>query len=164
MEGYLSIIKDFYEAYVIYMFLSFLIAVLGRGDRNVAVNVLAQHADQMKEPTRCFSRCYHPAPDESPHAKAQAVLLECQILAMQFVFCRPVTSIASFVVTTLNDANHSTADSSNDDMNADDKRSGWSYFASPLFWIAMVQNVSVFLAFRGMLKFYHAVRDDLAWW
>ena len=30
-EGYLGIVKDFYESYVIYQFLSFLIAVLGRG-------------------------------------------------------------------------------------------------------------------------------------
>merc|ERR1712038_1077646 len=32
----------------------------------------------------------------------------------------------------------------------------------PKFWLVVVQNVSVFLAFSGLLKFYHAVQDDLA--
>ena len=27
----------------------------------------------------------------------------------------------------------------------------------------MIENVSIFLAFAGLVKFYHAVRDDLAW-
>jgi hypothetical protein len=27
----------------------------------------------------------------------------------------------------------------------------------------MIQNLSVFFAFAGLLKFYHAVRDDLLW-
>lgn len=40
---YFAIIKDFYEAYCIYTFLSFLIAVLGRGDRNKVVELLAKH-------------------------------------------------------------------------------------------------------------------------
>jgi Organic solute transporter Ostalpha len=34
---------------------------------------------------------------------------------------------------------------------------------SPQFYINMIQNVSVFLAFTGLLKFYHAVNTDLAW-
>lgn len=157
-EGYLSILKDFYEAYVIYQFLSFLIAVLGRGDREVVVNVLARHADHLDAPTQCLSRCYHPHPSTSPHAKAQAVLLECQMMAMQFVFCRPATSIASFVFVTL-----AQVEESQDDDDATEETSKWAYFVSPLFLIAVIQSISVFFAFSGMLKFYHAVRDDLAW-
>jgi Organic solute transporter Ostalpha len=42
-------------------------------------------------------------------------------------------------------------------------RSTEAYFKSPGFALAMVVNVSVFFAFTGLLKFYHAVRDDLAW-
>lgn len=157
LEGYLSIIKDFYEAYVIYTFLSFLIAVLGRGDRSVAVEVLAKHADHLKPPTKCLSRFYHPVPEESPQAKANAVLMECQLLAMQFVLLRPVTSIISFVVTTLMN------DEGNTDNTDDTTVQVQRYFSSPQFWISMVQNVSVFFAFCGLLKFYHAVAGDLAW-
>jgi len=49
-EPYLGIVKDFYESYVIYQFLSFLIAVLGRGDRNAVVMKLLRHADHLKPP------------------------------------------------------------------------------------------------------------------
>eukprot|EP00545_Synedropsis_sp_CCMP1620_P005069 CAMPEP_0119008452 /NCGR_PEP_ID=MMETSP1176-20130426/3703_1 /TAXON_ID=265551 /ORGANISM="Synedropsis recta cf, Strain CCMP1620" /LENGTH=453 /DNA_ID=CAMNT_0006960783 /DNA_START=108 /DNA_END=1469 /DNA_ORIENTATION=- len=163
LEGYLSIIKDFYEAYVIYTFLSFLIAVLGRGDRSVAVQTLAKHADHLKNPTSWFKRLYHPPPEESATAKANAVLLECQILAMQFVFCRPLTSVASFVVTTLMIKDDDDATSTRNDDGGDTAEQVQKYFTSPQFWISMVQNVSVFLAFAGLLKFYHAVSADLSW-
>ena len=49
-EPILAILKDFYESYVIYQFLSFLIAVLGRGDRNAVVRSLARHTDHLKRP------------------------------------------------------------------------------------------------------------------
>ncbi len=147
VQGYLAIVKDFYESYVVYTFLSFLIAVLGRGNRSVVVDLLAQNAQHLKKPTRCFSRFYHPPPDSSDKAKANAVLLECQILAIQFVFVRPSTSIANFVLTTL--TNNSAAKH--------------SYFTSPVFFVDMIENVSVFLAFAGLLKLYHAARDHLAW-
>jgi len=154
-DGYLAVIKDFYEAYAIYSFLAFLIAVLGRGDRSAAVDVLALHAHHLKAPMRLLNGCYHPPPDSSAHAKANAVLTECQILAMQFVFIRPLTSIASFASTLIRmedgaDANHT-------------DNSAATYFTSPAFFCAMITNISVFLAFTGLLKFYHAVRDDLQW-
>lgn len=157
IEGYMSIIKDFYEAYVIYTFLSYLIAVLGKGDRSRAVSALAKHVDHLKAPRKCFRRCYHPLPEESPEAKANAILVECQILAMQFVLCRPITSLASFVATSLLEDEYESYD---DDSSAVEAQ---KYFTSPQFWISMVQNISVFLAFSGLIKFYHAVSNDLAW-
>ena len=38
-----------------------------------------------------------------------------------------------------------------------------AYFKSPGFAVAMVVNVSIFFAFTGLLKLYHAVREDLLW-
>ena len=151
-NGYLSVIKDFYEAYVVYTFLSFLIAVLGRGDRDAAVRVLAKRADHFKPPTRCLSNCYHPDPNSGKEALASAVLMECQILAMQFVLVRPITSILKFVCESLLP---SIDDPTNDDP--------YQYFKSPNFYIAMITNMSVFFAFNGLLKFYHAVQEDLKW-
>lgn len=142
-EGYLSIVKDFYEAYVIYQFLSFLIAVLGRGKRQIVVEKLAAHADHLKHPYKWLQCLFHPPPNESSEAMANAVLLECQFLAMQFVFFRPVTAIVSFVL---------------ESMRGED-----AAFSPPDFIVMMIENISVFLAFSGLLKFYHAVQDDLAW-
>ena len=70
IEGWMAIIKDFYESYCIYVFLSFLIAVLGEGSRDKAVEVLAKHADHLDQPTRCLGCFYEPPPDTSDHAKA----------------------------------------------------------------------------------------------
>jgi len=151
-DGYLAVIRDFYEAYVVYNFLSFLIAVLGRGNREVVVDVLAQHAHHLAKPTRCLQSFYYPPPDSSDKALANAVLFECQVLAMQFVLIRPLTSVANFVSVTVHDPNQTSSD-----------ERPWAYFLSPGFYIAMVTNITVFLAFRGLLRFYHAAKDDLMW-
>jgi len=138
---------------VVYTFLSFLIAVLGRGNREVAVDVLSNHAEHLKQPTRCLKRFYHPPPETSNRAKAAAVIMECMILAMQFVFIRPLTSIARFVSTDLWEKYHPPSD-----------EGGWqAYVMTPAFVCAMITNVSVFLAFTGLVKFYHAVREELTW-
>ncbi len=149
-EGYLDILKNFYESYVIYQFLSFLIAVLGRGDRRVAVRTLSRHVDHLDRPYRCLDCLFHPNPEEGEEAMANAVLLECQILAMQFVFFRPVTSILGFVLDLVGGED-------------DGGHVSWSFFYSPRFFVLLVENVSVFFAFAGLLKFYHAVREELAW-
>lgn len=162
-EMYLSIIKDFYEAYVVYTFLSFLIAVLGRGDRDVVVSTLARHADHMENPSRCLRRFYNPPPETSAEAKANAVLMECQIMAMQFVLVRPLTSIASFLVYTISsDLDHDGVGEEGVGSESDGAVAA-AFFLSPNFAIAMVENISVFFAFTGLLKFYHVVCGDLKW-
>lgn len=111
------------------------------------VDLLAKHAGHLPDPARFLRRFYDPPPEESDEAKANAVLMECQICAMQFVLVRPVTSILSFLVFAMgNDQSQSTAA---------------GYFLSFNFAIAMIENVSVFFAFSGLLKFYHAVAEDL---
>jgi hypothetical protein len=138
-EPYLGILKDFYESYVIYQFLSFLIAVLGRGDRHTVVTTLSRHTDHLKPPYRWLHCLFHPRPEESNEAMANAVLLECQILAMQFVFFKPATAIVGFVLEAAGPESNS-------------GESQWAYFYSPKFVLLMVQNISVFLAFSGLLK------------
>ena len=79
-EGYLSIIRDCYEAYAIYTFLSFLISVLGRGDRDKTIDVLAsQGAEHLPQPIRC---CCKKAEKLSPTRLASTLLFQCQILTM----------------------------------------------------------------------------------
>ncbi len=141
-EGYLGIVKDFYEAYVIYQFLSFLIAVLGRGKRQIVVEKLAAHADHLKHPYKWLRCLFHPPPEESDEAKANAVLLECQFLAMQFVFFKPGTAIVSFVLEVVG--------ANNGDGGGEANK--WAYFYSPRFFVVVIENISVFLAFSGLLK------------
>jgi len=146
-EGYLAIIKDFYEAYVIYQFLSFLISVLGRGDRDKVVDLLTRHVDHLEPPMRLCGWC-RGKNNMSPRALANAVLMQSQVFTMQFVFLKPMTSIGLFACNALKYYGHG--------ENSSDYR-------SPQFWINIVQNASVFMAFSGLLKFYHAVQDELAW-
>jgi hypothetical protein len=145
---YLAIVKDCYEAYVIYQFLSFLIAVLGKGDRHVVVDLLSKHADHLKPPISCLNCLYYPDPRSSDEAMANAVILECQVFTLQFVLLRPILSITLFVLETLNES--------------DEPMPTWTW-RSPKLYITLVQNISVFCAFRGLLKFYHAVHEYIEW-
>ena len=148
-EGYLAIIKDGYEAYIIYQFLSFCIAVLGKGDRNKVVDLLAHHADHLTPPFRLFGCCEYvcgcckPEPYENNRALADAILLQCQLFAMQFVLFRPLTTTAMVVLEKL------------EYYGAGD---GPTDYRAPQFYITIIQNLSIFVAFAGLLKFYHAVR------
>ena len=168
-EGYLAIIKDFYEAYVIYQFLSFCIAVLGKGDRNVVVDLLAQHdANHLTPPFRFFSccevmtcgRCCVAPKYESSRHLADAILLQCQLFAIQFVFFRPATTTAMVILQKMNYYGPVLDPMNHDGMDANDPM---NHLYSPQFYITIVQNISIFVAFTGLLKFYHAVDKELAW-
>jgi hypothetical protein len=213
-EGYLAIFKDMYEAYVIYQFLSFCISVLGKGDRNAVVEMLARHADHLTTPVPrwCMNCCvwccccssstrwnhkntitattstdggggggHDEEDDEEKKQLADGVLLQCQICAMQFVFLRPLLTAALFILKKVNyhgpmfgrlhihqlfhdgDGDND----ANDDFGEDEEDSsgggGMFDYRSPQFYIVILENVSVFLAFSGLLNFYHAVQDDLSW-
>lgn len=144
IEGYLAIIKDLYEAYCIYTFLSFIIAVLGRGDREAVISLLELHSDHLPEPVQLCGWC-SPKQFESSRAKADAVLLQCQVFAMQFVFFRPLTSMLTFIFDKVGLGNNV------------------PIWASPQNWTSMVENISITFAFWGLLRIYHLVQNDLAW-
>ena len=148
-EAYLGILKDFYEAYVIYTFLSFLIAVLGKGDRHAVVDLLTGHAGHLNDPRTCGFLCKMKY--DSPRAKAELVLTQCQAFAMQFVFLKPTIAIARFTCKKLDWHGFASAGASKMDPK------------SPQLYFLILDNISVFMAFSGLLKFYHAVQDDLSW-
>lgn len=185
MEGYLGIFKDMYEAYVIYQFLSFCIAVLGKGDRNTVVELLAKHADHLSPPIRCSFGCCKKhlgagiqCEDEKKQL-ADDVLLQCQVCAMQFVFLRPLLTAALFILKKVQyygpmfgpgspfDHHDNSGADGVDDMDSGAGSSGGGGglvdYRSPQFYIVILQNVSVFVAFSGLINFYHAVSEDLSW-
>jgi Organic solute transporter Ostalpha len=145
--GYLAIIKDGYEAYIIYQFLSFCISVLGRGDRNKVIDLLSKQVDHLTPPFRLFPCCCKPH-YEDDRALADAILTQCQAFAMQFVFWRPATTIANFLLNKYQ--YYGLADNPHD-------------YRAPQFYVTLIQNLSIFIAFAGLLKFYHAVDKDLEW-
>jgi hypothetical protein len=155
---YLALIKDCYEAYVIYQFLGFLIAALGgpHGDRHTVVDLLARHASHLEPPVRLLG-CFHRkrAKDYwdscSPTVLADQVLMQCQVFAMQFVFLKPFTVILLFLLNKFQYYGPIPGVISTRD------------YRSPQFWIILLENASVFMAFSGLLKFYHAVQEDLEW-
>lgn len=189
-EPYLAVIREFYESYCVYMFLSFLIAVLGRGDRQAVITLLELRADKLSRPDKCrcgpkaYKRLWlscraccgrkknlleDPSLSESDHVpgavrvtnssvdefgnyiggpdriKAEAVLDQCQRYCMQFVLLRPVTAIAWLVSNQLVEPTQ------------------FLDPTTPQLYITIVSNLSIFFALRGLVKFYHATRANLAW-
>jgi len=109
-------------------FLSFCIAVLGKGDRNKVVDILAKRADHLSPPFQCCWCCNRDDPyKDNPRALADAILLQCQIFGLQFVLLRPLTTIATVVMAQLH--YYGGGDGPND-------------YRAPQFYIAIVQNVS----------------------
>lgn len=78
ISGYFFLITDLYEAFSIYNFLSFLINLLGKGDRNAAIDQLAKHADHMHPPMH-FNPWQQPRTYATSRLKAEAVLDQCQV-------------------------------------------------------------------------------------
>jgi len=147
-SGYLGILKDFYEAYIIYQFLSFCISAIGGGDRNKVIDLLAKNVDHLTPPFRIFFCCCKPH-YENDFALASAILVQCQFFAMQFVFWKPFCSTSELLLKKY-DYYGPYADNALD----------WKSFQSIL---VIIENISTFVAFTGLLKFYHAVDKELAW-
>ena len=176
-EAGLEVIKDLYEAYVIYQFLSFCIAVLGKGDRNAVVELLAKRADHLSPPMKCFGWCrksLYPNYMEDEDVKRQLaddVLMQCQIYAMQFVIMRPLLILTTFVLKKAqyygplfgpgSPFDRSDDGSGNAEGAADN--GGMGDYRSPQFYITILESLTMTFAFAGLLKFYHCVEKDLSW-
>jgi hypothetical protein len=100
-----------------------------------------------------FACCLGESP--SPRRLASSVIFQCQLMAMQFVFLKPLLAMTPFLwglllkkpfyaVPILNDSNHI----------------NWN---SPEFYLVSIENISVMIAFYGLLSLYYATQEHLAW-
>lgn len=171
-EAIFGAVRDCYEAYAVYTFIGLLIAILedGKGlpelikglahhvteERHAitlataavaAGNKIAIPAEHLKPPFPC---CYN---NDNVHSVASVWLHQCLLMAMQFVLLKPLLTVVPLIVSLIGyDYNVS--------MILDDHSINWY---SPKLYANIVQNISVAIAFYGLLSFYHGTEKDLAW-
>jgi hypothetical protein len=188
-EPYLAVIREFYEAYCVYMFLSFLIAVLGRGDRQAVITLLELRADKLSRPDKC--RCGPKAWNRLWQSCRRRCFCCCCSSNKQ--------SSEEDHPTTTTTTTSSSVDEFGNYIGGPDRIKAEAVLdqcqrycmqfvllrpvtaiawlisnqlivstqfldvKSPQLYIMIVSNISIFFALRGLVKFYHATRTYLAW-
>ena len=109
---------------------------------------LAAHPEHLSAPFGCG--CCFRNVRTSNRSKANAVLMQCQVFALQFVMFKPILAVLNFGVNHLGWWGGGLLDNKMD-------------WRNPQMYILIFTNLSVSMAFFGLLKFYHAVCDDLQW-
>lgn len=167
-EQYFGIVRDAYEAYAVYTFIGLLIAVLAEGKglphvvERIKHHVITEREavieakkvglrnlpkEHIKPPFPC---CYR---NNQPREVASAWLYQCQMMAMQFVYSKPLLTVIPLLLKV-------TGAYRNDIPAYSDNTIHWD---SMQLYIMLAQNVSVFIAFYGLLSFYHGTEKDLEW-
>lgn len=190
----LAMVRDGYEAYTIWVFVSFLISVLGdrkEQPRHLRSSLNATARDAMTTATprspaaaerghkddialsdeaeTSYSRVVaklETSKDEHslPRAfcppcsrtSARSFLKQCMIATMQFVFLKPTIAVADYVLQAATQQEDFTEAYGNDDSPQA------VYIANIRLALFVLDNLSVTVAFSGLLKVYHAVQHHLA--
>ena len=160
----LSMVRDGYEAYTIWVFVSFLVSVLGeeadgdaeaglpapgrRGRKNQRSKyavVVAKLAADDDSGAHVLPRAFCPPPCCGRKPPAKKFLRQCMIAVLQFVLFKPVLSVGDYVLTMVPYERAS--------------REPWVDRARLVVLVCM--NVSVSVALTGLLKVYHATAHRL---
>jgi hypothetical protein len=166
LEPTLSVVRNLYEAYVIYTFIGFLVAILedGKGlqglvekmtkrveEERESIQLALQTGERPPSPRLSppFSCCH----TEDASSVAVAWLYQCKMMALQFVLLKPVLVVLPIALGCIPGV----------DMNVPTithHRVNWD---SPALYINMLQCVAVSVAFYGLLLFYHGSDKELEW-
>ena len=166
-EAGFGAVRDCYEAYVVYTFVALLVAVLedGKGLADLiallAVHVVEERraveeavARGVRPPTEHlrppFPCCYE---YHKPSLVAKAWLYQCRLMAMQFVLFKPLLTLLPFVLRL----------GGIDFMGLPLVIEHSPNWRNPRVYVLFLQNLSVAVAFYGLLSFYHGTEKDLAW-
>ena len=190
-EPYLAIIREFYEAYCVYMFLSFLIAVLGRGDRQAVITLLELRADKLSRPDKC--RCGPKACKRLWQSCRRRCCCCCMTTKQLSEEDHPTTTTTTTTTTTPSVDEFGNYIGGPDRIKAEAVLDQCQRYCmqfvllrpitaiawlisnqlivstqfldpkAPQLYITIVSNLSIFFALRGLVKFYHATRANLSW-
>lgn len=166
-EAIFAALRDCYEAYVVYTFIALLIAIMEDGQglpyllqkltlhvvqerkavEEAAVNHSKRPTEHLRPPFPC---CYE---WHKPTQVAKAWLYQCRLMALQFVVTKPFFSLVPFFMWIAGHNYDAQPAVVHQEIN----------WASPKLYITFFSNVSVGVAFYGLLSFYHGTEKDLAW-
>jgi hypothetical protein len=90
--------------------------------------------------------------DASPWTKASLVIYQCQVMAMQFVLIKPILALMPVLFFLLKKPYDDVP------MFTDSKHVNWH---SPEVYTYAVENLSVMIAFYGLLSFYYAIEKNI---
>lgn len=177
-EGAFGAVKDCYEAYAIYTFIAFLVDIVQDGhDIHRLIEIITENVIEerkahkraidndekppvlhLKPPCPC---CYVRLGEinlDSPTifgaAKmASAWLWQCRFFALQFVMIKPVLTLLPYICILCRYDYFGNVPYSDGRFN----------FGSVQLYNMILANVSVALAFYGLLQFYHGLEKEIAW-
>ncbi|CAH0370129.1 unnamed protein product [Pelagomonas calceolata] len=145
----LAVGRDAYEAYAIWVFVAFLIAVLGTtsnsdGDTSAATKyavVVAKLETDDAAGEHALPRAFCPPCGRKPPAKV--FVRQCMLAVMQFVLLKPLLGVADYALGVAAD-------------DAIERHDSIKWAERARLGILVLQNVSVSIALGALLKVYHA--------
>ncbi len=167
-EQFFSAIRDCYEAYAVYTFIAILCAILeeGRGFAGLIEKLTKRVFIEMEAIERYDPNQGGPRPklhmsppwpfcyvNNRPISIAAAWLYQCKLMAMQFVILKPLLTMspAIFKWMGVDYDGHPVYFHETHMIN----------WRAPKLYVIILQNISVGVAFYGLLSFYHGTREDL---
>ncbi len=164
LAPFLELVRDWFEAYAVYSFIGFLMAVLEDGEglnslvHKVMNTVQIQLDTEAENPNE--SKKYHklapPFPVFYDKTNAWSIatswLYQCKLMTLQFVIAKPCLSLAPMFLCAMGFAT--------------DEPLLEGYFlklTNPMLYINALEMTTVTLAFYGLLSFYHGAEKELRW-
>lgn len=137
---YLEKLRECYEAYVIFCFMYYLIALLGGDEHQIALK-LRNRSSELARPSSWFSCIFGPQPTGAD------LLRRCKFGVFQYVIIKNLTAVIACILESLGIANR-----------IDFQLSNWYVYQ------CFITNLSQLWALYCLVLFYVATRDDLHHW
>ena len=164
LAPFLELVRDWFEAYAVYSFIGFLMAVLEDGEGlnslvHKVMNTVQLQLDMETENPEEFKKYHKLAPpfpifyDKSnAWSIATSWLYQCKLMTLQFVIAKPCLSLAPMLVYAMG-------------FSTDEPlfKGHFLNLSNPMLYINALEMATVTLAFYGLLSFYHGAEKELRW-